>query len=84
LRQVLGRGGTRILSGGWAELKRRFCGGIHGGRRYCNFENMWLKAEGFVDKEKKWGSSYRFQGSLCFILARKLKALKADLRVWNK
>jgi hypothetical protein len=45
---------------------------------------MWLKAEGFVDKEKKWGSSYRFQGSLCFILARKLKALKADLRVWNK
>jgi hypothetical protein len=28
--------------------------------------------------------SYHFQGSPSFMLARKLKALKADLKVWNK
>jgi hypothetical protein len=60
------------------------CGGIQGGRRYFKFENMWLKAEGFVDRVKQWWTSYHFQGSPSFILARKLKALKVDLRVWNE
>jgi hypothetical protein len=45
------------------------------------FENMWLKSEGFVDKVKQWWTSYQFQGSPSFILAHKLKALKANLRV---
>jgi hypothetical protein len=26
------------------------CGGIHWGPRLFKFENMWLKAEGFVDR----------------------------------
>ncbi|KAF5477099.1 hypothetical protein F2P56_003775 [Juglans regia] len=26
------------------------CGGIHEGKRYFKFENMWLEVEGFVDK----------------------------------
>jgi len=45
---------------------------------------MWLKADGFVDMVKQWWSSYQFQGPLSFILARKLKALKPDLRTWNE
>jgi hypothetical protein len=28
--------------------------------------------------------SYSFQGSLCFILAHKLRALKTDLKNWNE
>jgi hypothetical protein len=45
---------------------------------------MWLKAEGFVDRVRLWWMSYNFQSSSSFFLARKLKALKADLRAWNK
>jgi hypothetical protein len=47
------------------------------------FENMWLKEAGFSDKVKQWWDSYAFSGSPSFILARKLKALKVDLRKWN-
>jgi len=57
------------------------CGGIHGGKRSFKFESMWLKAEGFVNKVRQLWTSYHIQVSLSFILARKLKALKADLRV---
>jgi hypothetical protein len=45
---------------------------------------MWLKVEGFVDRVRRWWSSYQFQGSPSFILASKLKALKADLKTWNE
>jgi hypothetical protein len=60
------------------------CEGFHGGRRYFKFENMWLKSYGFVDRVKQWWTSYLFQGSPSFILTRKLKTLKVDLRVWNE
>ena len=53
---------------------------FQGGRRYFKFKNNWLKSEGFVDKVKQWWISYHFQGSLGFIWARKLKALKS----WNE
>lgn len=46
------------------------------------FENMWLQANGFVDKVRRW-SSYQFTGTPSFILARKLKALKFNLKEWN-
>jgi hypothetical protein len=59
------------------------CGDFHRGIRYFKFENMRLKYESFVDRVKKW-TYYRFQDSPSFILARKLKALKADLKVWNE
>jgi hypothetical protein len=45
---------------------------------------MWLRANGFVDSVRQWWSSYWFQGPLNFILARKVKSLKADLRTWNE
>jgi hypothetical protein len=59
------------------------CEGVHGGRQYFKFENTWLKSEGFIDRVKQWWTSYLFQGSLSFILARKLKALKVYLRVFG-
>ena len=37
-----------------------------------------------VDKVKKWWASYLFQGTPSFILAKKLAALKLDLKKWNE
>jgi hypothetical protein len=42
---------------------------------------MWLKFGGFVDWVRQWLTAYCFQGSPSFVLARKLKALKDDLKV---
>jgi hypothetical protein len=33
---------------------------------------------------EQWWDSYLFQGSLSFIVASKLKALKVDLGKWNE
>ena len=54
------------------------------GRIPFRFENMWLKAEGFLDKVKAWWENYHFQGTPSFILAQKLTALKSDLKQWNE
>ena len=54
------------------------------GRIPFRFENMWLKAEGFLDKVKSWWENYLFQGSPSYILAKKLSALKSDLKKWNE
>ena len=45
---------------------------------------MWLKVEGFVDRVQQWWNGYNFVGLPGFILAKKLKALKANLKKWNK
>lgn len=45
---------------------------------------MWLKLEAFVERVKQWLTSHCFQGSMSFVLARKLKVLKADLIIWNE
>ena len=45
---------------------------------------MWLKEKGFKDLLKGWWQSLRFNGSFSFILAEKLKALKAILKSRNK
>ena len=45
---------------------------------------MWLKAEGFLDKVKSWWENYHFQGTSSYILAKKLTALKSDLKKWNE
>ena len=50
---------------------------------FC-FENMWLKEEGFKDLLRGWWHGLKFRGSSSYILAQKLKALKAILKVWNK
>ena len=59
------------------------CGRIIGGKRNFLFENMWLKAEGFVDRVQSWWEAYIFEGSPSYIMASKLKALKVDLKQWN-
>jgi hypothetical protein len=59
-------------------------GGMARGKTSFKFENMWLEAPDFVDKVRAWWSSYPFSGTPSFVLAQKLKALKGDLKVWNK
>ena len=54
------------------------------GRIPFRFENMWLKAEGFLDKVKSWWENYHFQETPSYILAKKLTALKSDLKKWNE
>ena len=58
-------------------------GRLTGGKRSFKFENMWLKTEDFVDRVKVWWS-YLFTGSPSFVLTSKLKALKEDIKLWNK
>jgi len=36
-----------------------------------------------VEQVQRWWESYDFQGLLSYVLANKLKALKADLKKWN-
>ena len=38
----------------------------------------------FLDKIQGWWSNYSFSGPPSLVLARKLKALKEDLKIWNK
>jgi hypothetical protein len=45
---------------------------------------MWLKEEGFVDRVKDWWAAYQFQGTPSFVFAKKLRALKGDIKTWNK
>ena len=45
---------------------------------------MWLKEDGFVDKVQNWWSGYEFFRTPSFVLACKLKALKEDLKKWNR
>jgi hypothetical protein len=59
-------------------------GGLARGKSSFKFENMWLKSEGFVDKVQGWWSTYSFKGPPSRVLARKLKALKEDLKTWNR
>ena len=73
---------SRVLSDHFPILLK---GGSHWrGRTPFRFENMWLRVENFVDKVKAWWASYLFQGNPSFILAKKLAALKLDLKKWNE
>ena len=56
------------------------CGSIPRGRRPFRFENMWLKADGFLERVCNWWGSYQFSGTASYVLANKLKALKEDLK----
>jgi hypothetical protein len=44
---------------------------------------MWLKEEGFVDKVRDWWGSFSFKGTPSFVLAKKLQALKEEIKKWN-
>jgi hypothetical protein len=59
-------------------------GGMARGKRTFKFENMWLKDPNFMNKVHEWWSSYSFRGMPSYVLSQKLKALKEDLKLWNK
>ena len=44
------------------------------------FENMWLKAEGFSDLIKKWWEEEEAVDFASYVLARKLKVVKEELK----
>ena len=48
------------------------------------FENMWQKIEGFKDLVRSWWNGYSVEGYSSHCIAKKLKALKKDLKNWNK
>ena len=73
---------SHVLSGHCPLLLE--AGVVQRSRSAFKFKNMWLKAEDFVDRVKQWWEGYSFEGSTSFILAQKLKALKADLKRWNR
>ena len=60
------------------------CGNFNRGKSYFKFENMWLQHQDFVGNVRNWWGGYDFQGSPSYILASKLKALKEDIKKWNK
>jgi hypothetical protein len=72
----------RVCSDHAPILLMRGC--VQNGNSSFKFENMWLKEEGFVDKVKVWWSSFSFRGSPSFILAKKLRALKEEIKRWNR
>lgn len=45
---------------------------------------MWLKEDGFVERVKEWWHSYNVLGDPYFVLAKKLRFLRAYLRRQNK
>jgi hypothetical protein len=59
-------------------------GCVQNGKSAFKFENMWFKEEGFVDKVFSWWSSFSFTGSPSFVLAKKLRALKGEIKRWNR
>ena len=59
-------------------------GGIRKGPIPFRFEVMWLRVDGFKELLKGWWQGMIFSGSSSFVLAEKLKALKAFLKTWNR
>jgi hypothetical protein len=53
------------------------------GKRAFKFENMWLKEEGFVERVRIWWGSFQFFGSASYVMAKKLRALKWEIKRWN-
>ena len=58
-------------------------GGMARGKSLFRFENMWLKTKGFMDRVQSWWNRHSFVGTLSFVFAKKLKALKQDIVQWN-
>ena len=52
-------------------------------RSLVSFWKLKLKAEGFQDLMKGWWQEVSIKGTTSYILSRKLKEVKARLRVWN-
>ena len=58
-------------------------GNRHNGKCPFKFENMWLKDEGFMEKVRSWWGYLSFLGSPSFVLAKKLRALKGEIKRWS-
>uniref|UniRef100_A0A7N2R1H7 Importin N-terminal domain-containing protein n=1 Tax=Quercus lobata TaxID=97700 RepID=A0A7N2R1H7_QUELO len=54
------------------------------GKSPFRFKNMWLKIDGFTERDHSWWNQYSFSGTPSFVLAKKLKALKGDIIQWNQ
>lgn len=50
----------------------------------CRFEKMWLQDPIILELMQHWWRSFSFIGSRCFILAKKMQALKRKLSEWNR
>ncbi|XP_059623067.1 uncharacterized protein LOC132266231 [Cornus florida] len=48
------------------------------------FENMWLRSEDFQGKVQSWWGEAMFTGSANYVLAKKFRILKYELKKWNK
>lgn len=48
------------------------------------FQAMWLHNTDLLERMKVWWELFSFHGSAGFVLAKKLQALKAEIKVWNK
>ena len=59
-------------------------GGVKKGKTPFRFENMWLLLDGIKELISAWWTGYVVTVSNNHCLAEKLKALKRDLRRWNK
>nr|XP_009781800.1 PREDICTED: uncharacterized protein LOC104230638 isoform X1 [Nicotiana sylvestris]XP_016465708.1 PREDICTED: uncharacterized protein LOC107788542 isoform X3 [Nicotiana tabacum] len=60
------------------------CGSWEPVKSYFKFENWWLQTEGFKDRVEDCWKSFICEGRPDYILAFKLKALKAKLKEWSK
>ena len=59
-------------------------GGLKREKTLFRFGNMQIKVDGFKELIKSRWMSYSFTGNNNFVLASKLKALKKDLKIWNR
>ncbi|XP_028099816.1 uncharacterized protein LOC114299300 [Camellia sinensis] len=59
-------------------------GGVRSGPTPFWFKNMWLHSEGFLERVRRWWSTYIVSGTPSCMLAQKLKLLKTYLKLWNK
>ena len=48
------------------------------------FENMWLNEEDFKNLINEWWCSLEIRGLGSYVLTEKLKAIKVQLKNWNK
>ena len=59
-------------------------GGLRRGPTPFRFENMWLKAEGFIELVRSWWQGIDVRSSASYKLATKMKEIKQKLKVWNR
>jgi len=55
-----------------------------GGRFLLSLRTCGSRAEGFSDLIKTWWKEEEVQGFASYVVARKLKVVKVELKTWNK